>query len=35
MGWAFIRASAFIRYFVVSNSHNYDINENLKNEVKC
>ena len=34
-GWAFIRAWAFIRYFTVSNCIIMNINENLKNEVKC
>ena len=34
-GWAFINAWVFIRYFTVSNLHNYEYNENLKNEEKC
>ena len=34
-GWALIRACAFIRYFTVSNLHDYKFNENLNNEVKC
>ena len=34
-GWAFIRALAFIGYFMVSNLQIININENLNNEVKC